>query len=80
VRRHLAGRPRSDGRADLADAEYERSKSLAGDHQINDCHALMPAVAQEEAAPRLIEARFRQYNSQDFNALLLTRYLLQHGA
>jgi len=65
------------GRADQADAEYERSKPLTGVHQANDYHALM-RLLRKNAEPRLIEAQFRQYHAQDFNAFPLTRYLMQH--
>jgi TolB-like protein len=62
---------------DLADAEYERSKPLEGDHQVNDYHALI-RLLEGNADPRHIDAQFAQYHSRDFNAMPLTRYLMTH--
>jgi hypothetical protein len=65
------------GHADLAEAEYERSKPLMGDHQVNDYHALI-RLLEGNADPRRIDAQFAQYHSRDFNAMPLTRYLMSH--
>jgi TolB-like protein/tetratricopeptide (TPR) repeat protein len=65
------------GHADLADAEYERSKPFPGDHQVNDYHALM-RLLRGNADPKRIDAQFAQYHSKDFNAMPLTRYLMAH--
>ena len=65
------------GHADLADAEYERSKSLEGDHQVNDYHALI-RLLRRNAEPERIDAQFKLYHSKDFNAMPLTRYLMAH--
>jgi TolB-like protein len=65
------------GHADLADAEYERSKPLPGDHQVNDYHALI-RLLRGHADPKRIDAQFAQYHSTDFNAMPLTRYLMAH--
>ncbi len=65
------------GRADLADAEYERSESLEGDHQVNDFHALI-RLLRRSGEPERIDAQFKQYHSKDFNAIPLTRYLMEH--
>jgi TolB-like protein len=65
------------GRTDLADAEYERSKPLQGDHQVNDYHELI-RMLEGGADPRRIDAQFAQYHSKDFNAMPLTRYLMGH--
>jgi TolB-like protein/tetratricopeptide (TPR) repeat protein len=65
------------GHADLADAEYERSKPFQGDHQVNDYHALI-RLLRGNADPRRIDAQFAQYHSKDFNAMPLTRYLMAH--
>jgi TolB-like protein len=65
------------GRTDLADAEYERSKPLQGDHQVNDYHELI-RMLEGNADPKRIDAQFAQYHSKDFNAMPLTRYLMAH--
>ena len=65
------------GQAELAEAEYERSKPLQGDHQVNDYHALI-RLLQGNADPSRIDAQFAKYHSTDFNAMPLTRYLMAH--
>ena len=65
------------GHADLAEEEYERSKPLPGDHQVNDYHALI-RLLRGNADPKRIDAQFAQYHSKDFNAIPLSRYLMAH--
>ena len=55
----MAGRPAE------AQAEYERSKALAGDHGEVEHIALFRLMARKDADPATVKARFREFVSHE---------------